>query len=613
MSGSFRKSGITVERKLLNQKLDRNHHAPNAYDLYNKRSRRADEEFIEHCNQSMDSLLVFSGLFSAVTVALIVESYKDLRVEPTARTEQLLEALLRKNAGPGVDSPPPLHFAPSALIVTTNVLFFLSLAFSLFASLGALLVKQWAREVFRGLDRISSPQSRAREHIQRVEGVDDGYFPQIVDAIPMILHFSLFLFFVALLCWLYTVNYIIHNIILAMVAVGCLVYMGMALIPVYRPNAPYKWPVSTVFVWFYRLWTRSQPILGNNLPLIPLTTISNPIICTPITWVERITDPFTSTPNNADYKVFAHLIKEADTVTELEAVIECLRSGLTLTPRYSGILGDQRLDILVEKAANISASCRCFRDGRFDIHPENGLERATIVMQFFDLVLQIAPSTTNFSEAHLSLVLEIADLLLDRALEDISLDEIALHASVVSRIGYRLRKFGHVEKALSVVLTLRDCGPWPRSESEQKKQHPWSLFTRRNWTVEEIRRYQTTISGYLYSLTLLIKSYYPQQGAHPENQLQELLKHTVITMQQGRIPQSDGYHEQYLQLGEALRIEWTNCSGCSKFFENWMEKLMQELGMKATRSHDGTHVIEPLPVSSTSNSKAQNSPVVQSS
>jgi hypothetical protein len=48
---------------LLLEKLDHNYHPANAYDLYNKRTGKSDDEFIEHCNQNMDSLLVFVSIF----------------------------------------------------------------------------------------------------------------------------------------------------------------------------------------------------------------------------------------------------------------------------------------------------------------------------------------------------------------------------------------------------------------------------------------------------------------------------------------------------------------------------------------------------------------------
>jgi hypothetical protein len=54
---------LSGKNKLLSENLDRNYHPLNAYDLYNKRTGKSDDEFIEHCNQNMDSLLVFVSIF----------------------------------------------------------------------------------------------------------------------------------------------------------------------------------------------------------------------------------------------------------------------------------------------------------------------------------------------------------------------------------------------------------------------------------------------------------------------------------------------------------------------------------------------------------------------
>jgi hypothetical protein len=523
-------------------------------------------------------------------VALIIESYQDLKAEPTSRTEQLLEALLTRNATATIDPPPAAQFSPSALVVVTNALFFLSLSFSLFASLGALLVKQWAREVFRGLDAIGSAQSRAREHFQRVQGVYSGRFPEIIDSIPMILHFSLFLFFTGLLCWLYKVNHIIHNIILAITILGLLLYLVMAIIPVYRPNAPYKWPVSIAFTRFSHFWSTSSPIIGEN-QTIPLKPLSKPIICTPLTRVENSVDPFTSTPNEVDYKLMAKLMKEADTMTELEAVLECLRGGLTLTPGEPSILDEQQVALLVGKATDVAASCRCYKDGHFDIHAGDSLERATMVMELFDLVLQITPSQMKFNEKHLSLVYEIADLLLDRAMEAMSFDEIALHASVVAQIGRRLDRFDHFDKALKVVYRLCDLGPIPRSEEEQKEDHPWLVLYGRYWTMPEREKHQRILSGYIYSLTLLVMVHYAEENEIDE-EFKKLLDETQLVVQLSQFPYATERWDNFPLLQEPLKNEWLKSTGCNEAVGEWLRRISIVSGLNARRLPDGTHVVE---------------------
>ncbi|CAG8709723.1 12423_t:CDS:2 [Acaulospora colombiana] len=386
-----------IQERLLAQNLDQNYHPADAYALYNKRTGNADDEFIEHCNQNMDSLLVFSGLFSAVTVALIVESYKGLREDPQGRTEQLLEALIGKNGSAAI--PPQFRsFSPPRMIVTANILLFLSLSFALFAALGALLVKEWARQIFKGLDALGSPQTRAREHFQRVERLKRG-----------------------LVCWLHGVNPAIYLTMMTVTVSGFAAYLGLAVIPaiIQAPSKPLL------------------PIQG-EVQSHPLPAHLRPIVCTPLTRVGITVEQHSEIPDELDYKILIRFIEEADTLAEWEAAIDSLRDGLALVPSESKLPMDKnQFTVIVQKAASLAASCRSFRDGHFDIHPGISLERVTMIMQFFDLILQVAPEQTRRSGVNLVLLMNVADLLLERAMQVLSLEEIALHASVVARLGYQ--------------------------------------------------------------------------------------------------------------------------------------------------------------------------------
>ncbi|KAG8833782.1 hypothetical protein FRC17_010093 [Serendipita sp. 399] len=84
------------EQKSFTQSFDRSYTPKDPWASYNAITQGVDEEFLDDCNESMDSLLVFAGLFSAVTTALIVETYKTLKIEPESRTEHLLELILQK-------------------------------------------------------------------------------------------------------------------------------------------------------------------------------------------------------------------------------------------------------------------------------------------------------------------------------------------------------------------------------------------------------------------------------------------------------------------------------------------------------------------------------------
>ncbi|KAG8802429.1 hypothetical protein FRC17_006415, partial [Serendipita sp. 399] len=258
-------------RQYLRQPLDRRYRPKDAYVLYNAKAAQDEEQFLDDCNQSMDTLLVFvsrlissspdistehhclelfaskqAGLFSAVTTGLIIETYKNLKPDPESQTEKLLRAIFQRQGDPSGHYEPvnPDPFSPSGEAVFTNALFFTSLSFSLFAALGALLVKQWTRKVFLSIKKQSSPRERAREHFQKRQGIDDWGIPETIALVPMLLHIALGCFFAGLIVWLRSLHQLLYILISVISGIAFLFYIAAAIIPAFEANAPFRWPVS---------------------------------------------------------------------------------------------------------------------------------------------------------------------------------------------------------------------------------------------------------------------------------------------------------------------------------------------------------------------------------
>src|SRR5712691_4661733 len=81
---------------------------------------------------------------------------------------------------------PPRH------AVLVNTLWFLSLVISLTCALLATLQQRWARRYLKITQRRHHPRNRARIRAFFAEGVDKLRLTQAVEAIPALLHLSLF-------------------------------------------------------------------------------------------------------------------------------------------------------------------------------------------------------------------------------------------------------------------------------------------------------------------------------------------------------------------------------------------------------------------------------------
>ena len=120
----------------------------------------------------------------------------------------------------------------------------MSLVISLTCALLATLLQQWARRYLKITQSQYSPHKRARIRAFFSEGVDKCLLPWTVDALPTLLHISLFLFFAGLVVFLCNVNLTIFKLVLSWVGLCGALYGCMTCMPIIRHDSPYYTPLS---------------------------------------------------------------------------------------------------------------------------------------------------------------------------------------------------------------------------------------------------------------------------------------------------------------------------------------------------------------------------------
>ena len=142
-------------------------------------------------------------------------------------------------------SPPP--FSPPNSAVLVNALWFLSLVISLTCALLATLLQQWARRYLKITQShdTQAPHKRARIRAFFSEGVEKCHLPWAVDALPTLLHISLFLFFAGLVVFLCNVNLTIFKLVLSWVGLCTALYGCITCMPIFRHDSPYYTPLSS--------------------------------------------------------------------------------------------------------------------------------------------------------------------------------------------------------------------------------------------------------------------------------------------------------------------------------------------------------------------------------
>jgi hypothetical protein len=76
------------------------------------------------------------------------------------------------------------------------------------------------------------------------EGVKDSFLPFAVEALPTMLHLSLFLFFCGLAVFLWNVNLTVFKLALSWVGCWTAVYGCLTLMPIFRRDSPYYTPLT---------------------------------------------------------------------------------------------------------------------------------------------------------------------------------------------------------------------------------------------------------------------------------------------------------------------------------------------------------------------------------
>ncbi|KAF9010715.1 hypothetical protein BDQ17DRAFT_1346767 [Cyathus striatus] len=202
---------------------------------YNEESSRCDTSLVEGCNRDIDVLLVFTGLFSAVLTTFIIQAYDLMVPDATDFTNDLLMKLITLQEASSEITESPLSVSSvgpsSPKIQWINGLWFTSLCCSLSTALVSMLAKHWLQAYIP--DASGSPRQRARLRQYRFMKMEEWHLLHVVNALPLLLHISLLLFFSGLLVllWSTTPGIVVPAFLIIALAYGF--YFGSLWTPVF--------------------------------------------------------------------------------------------------------------------------------------------------------------------------------------------------------------------------------------------------------------------------------------------------------------------------------------------------------------------------------------------
>ncbi|KIM32077.1 hypothetical protein M408DRAFT_213353 [Serendipita vermifera MAFF 305830] len=178
-----------------------------AWELYNKEARESDSAMVECWKSTLSFLLVYAPIFAAILIPLIIETKKLMEPDyPKAMYHAMI--FYMNSAANGTFTPySPTNFEPDVLAITVNCLLLASFNASLVAALAAVSAQQWVEDYEARInDGNYSQQDTARLHHFLLMGVNKWQMDRVISLLPMILYFSIILFFFGMVFWIASVE-----------------------------------------------------------------------------------------------------------------------------------------------------------------------------------------------------------------------------------------------------------------------------------------------------------------------------------------------------------------------------------------------------------------------
>ncbi|KAJ4470958.1 hypothetical protein J3R30DRAFT_3803695 [Lentinula aciculospora] len=212
--------------------------------VYLDEATNFDNDMVGELSDSLDILLVFAGLFSAVLTTFVAQTSQALSQDYTQLSSSYLAEvtmLLRAN-GNGTTIPSigviNTAFSPAINDLWLNGLWFTSLVLSLSVALFAVLAKQWMRQYMSIIT--GTPVERVFIRQYRFNGFKKWHVQAIIGILPVMLHLALVLFLLGLVIFLIPLNVVMACIIGAITAVVIILYVAASCTPLFIVQCAYR-------------------------------------------------------------------------------------------------------------------------------------------------------------------------------------------------------------------------------------------------------------------------------------------------------------------------------------------------------------------------------------
>jgi hypothetical protein len=190
--------------------------------------------------------------------------YQQQSVVMLAQISQQIASIVPQASIP--PPPPPYSAAPpSSSVIRVNVCWLIGLVCSLSAALLAILVQQWVRSYMQVFRRYNHPLKRARFRQFYFEGAQR--MQVLANAVPLLMHCSLFLFFWGLGDSMLSLDTIVGVTTIIPACICAVLYLNDVSARVVDPQSPNHSPISRQVLFWAQSFQRGHFSLTSDTPI----------------------------------------------------------------------------------------------------------------------------------------------------------------------------------------------------------------------------------------------------------------------------------------------------------------------------------------------------------
>ncbi|RXW12735.1 hypothetical protein EST38_g13119 [Candolleomyces aberdarensis] len=230
------------------------------WHLYLEDAEREAKERVELWKTSLDSLLIFAGLFGAIVSSFLIDARQDLQED----SEQiLLSKILNTTQQKSITDEVRIPVSQKWIAG----LWLMSLVITLFSAVMGVLAKAWlakfvpvtsGREAKDAYDRHKLDKEAKFWHLEVV-----------ITLVPSLVQVAAFLFLGGLIVQSRTDDQTLGHVLLGFCISGCAIYIIMTVLPLFFPSSPFNTPLTEVFPRLGKILIALLPGLGKMLGALP--------------------------------------------------------------------------------------------------------------------------------------------------------------------------------------------------------------------------------------------------------------------------------------------------------------------------------------------------------